>query len=132
MCWLSISAVKHVDIVTAVTTSVLTPHKDISHIITFDNGKEFAANVRIAAELQAAIDFAHPYHSWERGLNEDSYAVLSQGLELTNVAEKEVQRAVERFNHQPRKVLGSRSPHEVLFGVEMRYTNPPLAVALQS
>jgi IS30 family transposase len=43
-----------------------------------------------------------------------------------------VQRAVERLNHRPRKVLGFRSPHEVLFGVEMRYTKPTLVVALRS
>ena len=40
--------------------------------------------------------------------------------------------AVERLNHRPRKVLGGKSPHEVLFGVEMCYTKPPLAVALQT
>lgn len=39
-------------------------------------------------------------------------------------------RAVERLNHQPHKVLWFRSPHEVLFAVEMRYTKPPLAAAL--
>jgi IS30 family transposase len=43
-----------------------------------------------------------------------------------------VQRAVERLNHRPRKVLGFRSPHKVLFGVEMRYTKPTLVVALRS
>jgi IS30 family transposase len=127
---------KHADVVTAVTTRLLTPHKDICHTITFDNGKEFAAHERIASELQASIYFAHPYHSWERGLNENSNGLLRQyfpkGMELTNVTEKEVQRAIERLNHRPRKVLGFRSPHEVLFGVEMRYTKLPLAVALQS
>ncbi len=33
---------------------------------------------------------------------------------------------------RPRKVLGGKSPHEVLFGVEMCYTKPPLAVALRT
>lgn len=30
------------------------------------------------------------------------------------------------------KVLGYRTPHEILFGVEIRYTKKPLAVALQT
>jgi IS30 family transposase len=39
--------------------------------ITFDNGLEFARHELIASELQATTFFAHPYHSWERGLNEN-------------------------------------------------------------
>lgn len=55
-----------------------------------------------------------------------------KGMVLTDVTEEEVQKAVDRLNHRPRKVLGYKAPHEVFFGVEMRYTNPPLAVALQT
>lgn len=127
---------KHADGVKAVITRLLIPHKDKCHTITFDNGKEFAEHESIAAELQASIYFAHPYSSWERGLNENSNGLLRQyfpkGTDLTNVTDEQVQYAVERLNHRPRKVLGGRSPHEVLFGVEMRYTKPPLAVALQT
>ncbi|CAH1905307.1 hypothetical protein NTGHW29_510042 [Candidatus Nitrotoga sp. HW29] len=39
---------------------------------------------------------------------------------LTDITEEQVQRAVKRLNHQPRKVLGFKPPHEILFGVEMR------------
>jgi transposase, IS30 family len=53
-------------------------------------------------------------------------------MELINVADEQVQWAVERLNHRPRKVLGFRSPHEVLFEVEVRYIKPPLAVALRT
>ena len=56
---------KHAEGVAAVTTSLLSPHKDKCHTITFDNGKEFAGHESIAAELQTAIYFAHPYRSWE-------------------------------------------------------------------
>ena len=129
---------KHAYSVTTVTTSLLTPFKDKCHTITFDNGKEFAEHERIATELQTSIYFAHPYqyHSWERGLNENSNGLLRQyfpkSMELTNITEEQVQWAVERLNHRPRKVLGFRSPHEVLFGVEMCYTKPLLAVALRT
>ena len=90
----------------------------------------------MAAELKADIYFANPYHSWERGLNENSNGLLRQyfpkGIELTNITEEQVQEAVERINHRPRKVLGFRTPHEVFFGVELRYTKQPLAVALRT
>ncbi len=129
-------ASRHAEGVTAVATRLLKPHKDNCHTLTLDNGKEFAGHESIAAELQASVYFAHPYSSWERGLNENSNGLIRQyfpkGMDLTNVTEEQVQFAVERLNHRPRKVLGGRSPHEVLFGVEMRYTKPPLAVALRT
>ena len=127
---------KHAAGVTAVTTRLLTPYKDKCHTITFDNGREFAEHEKMAAELKADIYFANPYHSWERGLNENSNGLLRQyfpkGMELTNITEEQVQEAVERINHRPRKVLGFRTPHEVFFGVELRYTKQPLAVALRT
>lgn len=127
---------KHAAGVTAVTTRLLTPYKDKCHTITFDNGREFAEHEKMAAELKADIYFANPYHSWERGLNENSNGLLRQyfpkGMELTGITEKQVQEAVERINHRPRKVLGFRTPHEVFFGVKLRYTKQPLAVALRT
>jgi transposase, IS30 family len=127
---------KHAEGVTAVTTRLLAPHQDKCHTITFDNGKEFAEHEKMAAELKADIYFAHPYHSWERGLNENSNGLLRQyfpkGMELTNITDQRVQSAVERLNHRPRKVLGFRTPHEVFFGVEMRYTKAAVDVALRT
>lgn len=127
---------KHAAGVTAVTTRLLTPYKNKCHTITFDNGKEFAEHEKMAAELKADIYFANPYHSWERGLNENSNGLLRQyfpkGMKLTDITEEQVQEAVEQINHRPRKVLGFRTPHEVFFGVELRYTKQPLAVALRT
>ena len=127
---------KHADGVTAVITGLLAPYKDRCHTITFDNGKEFAEHEKVATELKADIYFAHPYHSWERGLNENSNGLLRQyfpkGMELTNITEEQVLAAVEKLNHRPRKVLGYRTPHEVFFGVEIRYTKQPPVVALRT
>ena len=127
-------ASRHADGVTTVVTRLLRPHKGKCHTITFDNGKEFAGHETIAAELKASIYFAHPYSSWERGLNENSNGLLRQyfpkGMDLTDVTEEQVRLAVERLNHRPRKVLGFRTPHEVFFEVEVVYTKQPLAVAL--
>jgi IS30 family transposase len=127
---------KHAEGVTAVITDLLAPYKDRCHTITFDNGKEFAEHEKVAAELKADIYFAHPYHSWERGLNENSNGLLRQyfpkGMELINITDEQVLAAVEKLNHRPRKVLGYRTPHEVFFGVEIRYTKQPSVVALRT
>ena len=78
--------------------------------------------------------FDYPYHSWEWGLNENSNGLLRQhlpkGIELTDIAEEQFHEAIERINHRPRKALGFGTPHEVIFGVALRYTKQPLAVAL--
>lgn len=127
---------KHADGVTAAITRLLSPHRRRCHTLTLDNGKEFAGHEKIAATLDVGVYFAHPYHSWERGLNENSNGLLRQffpkAMELTDVTEEEVQRAVDNLNHRPRKVLGFRSPFEVFFGKTVRYTKPPLSVALRN
>ena len=55
---------------------MLHSHKDKCYTMTFDNGKEFAEDKTIAAELGPDVYFAHPYRSWERGLNENSNGLL--------------------------------------------------------
>lgn len=126
---------KHAAGVTARIQRLLSPHKAKCHTITFDNGKEFAEHEQMATSLGVAIYFAHPYHSWERGLNENSNGLLRQyfpkGMALHEITDEEVQRAVDKLNHRPRKVLGFRSPHEVFFGVQLNYTKQTQAVALR-
>jgi len=127
---------KHASGVTAAVTRLLRPHRGKCYTMTFDNGKEFAEHETIAAELDADVYFAHPYHSWERGLNENSNGLLRQyfpkGMELVEVTQEQVQWAVNRLNHRPRKVLGFRTPFEVFFGETVRYTKSPLGVALRN
>jgi len=55
--------------VTQATIALLKPLKEVVHTITADNGKEFAYHKKISAALEADVYFAHPYSSWERGLN---------------------------------------------------------------
>ena len=127
---------KHASGVTTAITRLLYPHKDKCYTMTFDNGKEFAEHEVIAIKLDADIYFAHPYHSWERGLNENSNGLLRQyfpkEMELIAVTQEQVQCAVDRLNHRPRKVLGFRTPFEVFFGKTVRYTKSPSGVALRN
>jgi IS30 family transposase len=48
--------------------------------LTLDNGKEFAAHKSLSQTLGLDIYFAHPYHSWERGLSEHTNGLLRQYL----------------------------------------------------
>jgi len=84
--------------------------------ITFDNGKEFARHQLIAKDLDCDVYFAKPYHSWERGQNENSNGLLRQyfpkKMELDKVSVGAVKNAVEKLNSRPRKCLGFKTPFE--------------------
>lgn len=60
---------KTADLVRDAIIGLLEPIKDYVKTLTADNGKEFAAHITLAEELEADFYFAHPYASWERGLN---------------------------------------------------------------
>ena len=109
--------------VTQAVIELLRPHKGVCKTITFDNGKEFAEHEFIARCLQAKVYFAHPYCSWERGLNENHNGLLRQFFpkrtNLLKVSQDEVNEAVYKLNHRPRKCLGYRTPHEVFYRLKM-------------
>ncbi len=101
-----------------------------SHVktLTYDNGKEFAFHQDIDEELQSNGYFAHPYHSWERGLNENTNGLIRQffpkGKDLSEVSDEEIQGVMDKLNNRPRKCLGFKTPNQVFFGI-----NPPVALA---
>ncbi|WP_426416335.1 IS30 family transposase [Aestuariirhabdus sp. LZHN29] len=104
--------------VTQATIRLLRPIKDIVHTITADNGKEFSYHEKIAKALSADIYFAHPYSSWERGLNENTNGLLRQyfpkGTDLKAIKAIDVRQAVERLNTRPRKGLGFKTPEKLM------------------
>lgn len=105
---------KHSDGVTQAILELLRPHKEQCLTLTLDNGKEFAEHVFIAKALQANVYFAHPYHSWARGLNENTNGLLRQYFpkctNLLKVTAEEVNDAVYALNHRPRNAWVT-SPH---------------------
>lgn len=90
---------------------------------TVDNGKEFANHKELAKRLGGKVYFAHPYHSWERGLNENTNGLLRQYLpkhrSLADLTEKELAKLVNRLNNRPRKSLGYRTPREAFFDLPL-------------
>lgn len=85
--------------------------------LTLDNGREFAHPTELARRLRLDVFFAHPYHSWERGTNENTNGLLRQYLpkatDLTRVTPEQLRACVGRLNHRPRKCLHYQTPFEV-------------------
>jgi IS30 family transposase len=106
----------------------LTPLAAQVQTLTYDNGKEFALHQEISKELDARGYFAHPYHSWERGLNENTNGLIRQyfpkGKDLSDITEEEVKQVMDKLNNRPRKCLGFQTPNQVFFGID-----PPVALA---
>ena len=104
--------------VTQATIELLRPYKDIVQTITADNGKEFAYHEKISEALETDVFFAHPYSSWERGLNENTNGLLRQyfpkSTDLKNVTQKEVRHAVNRLNTRPRETLFFKTPGDLI------------------
>ena len=103
--------------VSAAITKAMAPHAANVHTLTYDTGKEFAYHQRVCDALEAQGFFAHPYHSWERGLNQNTNGLIRQylpkGKSFDHLTDHEVQIIMDRLNSRPRKCLGFRTPNQV-------------------
>lgn len=102
---------------------VLTPLKERVLTVTFDNGKEFAEHEAMAEALEAQVFFAHPYASWERGINENTNGLIRQyfpkGTDLRGITQEQVQFVMDKLNNRPRKTRGGKTPNELFMGLQV-------------
>jgi IS30 family transposase len=119
---------KTAECVTNAIINLLAPMLDQVHTLTSDNGKEFAEHKMIADKLNATFYFAHPYASWERGLNENTNGLIRQYFskkrDFTTITQKEINQVMDKLNNRPRKCLGIKTPNQVFLGI-----NPSVALA---
>jgi transposase, IS30 family len=110
---------KAADLVAQAVIQKLSAFKDKVITITLDNGKEFALHQQLAANLDAAIYFAHPYRSWERGLNENTNGLIRQyfpkNYDFRSITAQDILFVEERLNNRPRKSLNFQTPNEIFF-----------------
>jgi IS30 family transposase len=95
----------------------VSPIMDRFKTLTLDNGLEFSDHERIAKSLGLRIYFAHPYSSWERGINENTNGLISQyfpkGMDLNEVTQEQIEFVMDRLNNRPRASRGNKSPNEL-------------------
>jgi len=108
---------KHANFVKEQVIHLLNPIRQFVFTITSDNGIEFAQHELIAKALDAKMYFAHPYHSWERGLNENTNGLIRQYIpkssDFSGLTKADIIYAQEQLNNRPRKSLGYATPNEV-------------------
>jgi transposase, IS30 family len=85
--------------------------------ITFDNGTEFHGYKTIEANSSVICYFANPYHSWERGTNENTNGLIRQyipkGSCMKEVTQQDCDWIANRLNSRPRKRHGFKTPKEL-------------------
>ena len=88
--------------------------------ITFDNGTEFHGYQKLEEEYPITCYFATPYHSWERGTNENTNGLIRQyipkGSCMKHITQKHCNRIAQILNNRPRKRHCYKTPAEVYYG----------------
>ena len=101
---------------------LLFPYPNKVKTLTADNGREFAQHETIAQQLKVRFFFAHPYASWERGLNENTNGLIRQYFpkktDFTTITNEHIQFVIERLNNRPRKCLGFKTPNQIFAGLK--------------
>ena len=114
---------KHADLLAQAAIKGMKELKDQIETITFDNGLEFSEHEKIAHALDADIYFAHPYASWERGINENTNGLIRQyfpkGTDFNLVSDEAIHYVMDRLNNRPRKTRDCRSPNELFKGLRV-------------
>lgn len=93
-------------------------HQGLFKTITADNGTEFHGYRQIEQITGVPIFFATPYHSWERGTNENTNGLIRQYLpkrtSMKYLTQAQCNAVASSLNNRPRKRHGFRTPLEAL------------------
>ncbi len=88
--------------------------------ITADNGTEFHNYAEIERRTSATFYFATPYHSWQRGTNENTNGLIRQylprGTSMSALTQHRCNDIAYKLNNRPRKRLGYKTPMECFNG----------------
>ena len=94
----------------ATTIELLRPDKDRILTLTADRGKEFASHDKVANALEFDYYFAHPYSSWERGLNENTNGWIGQffaeGSRFEEIAQRSIKGSRDDSTEGRERALG--------------------------
>ena len=91
-------------------------HRQKVHTITSDHGTEFHSYRQIEQRTGVLFYFANPYHSWERGSNENANGLIRQYLpkkkSMKELTQQHCTHIAAKLNTRPRKRLDWKTPKE--------------------
>ena len=87
--------------------------------LTRDNGSENVNFAYVQDTLGLMVYYAHPYHSWERGSNENGNGLFRRffpkGTDFSKITDEEISKVEYLINTRPRKRFGGLTPAEVFY-----------------
>lgn len=102
------------------TAKLIARHGKRFKTITADNGTEFHGYRDLEVLTDVRFFFATPYHSWERGTNENTNGLIRQylpkGTSMASLSQARCDEVAQLLNTRPRKRLGFRTPEESFYG----------------
>ena len=85
--------------------------------ITVDNGTEFHGYKELEKTTHTRFFFADPYHSWQRGSNENTNGLIRQylpkGVSMEKLTQHQCNAIANEINNRPRKRYGWKTPAEL-------------------
>jgi IS30 family transposase len=92
---------------------------------TYDNGKEIGGDDSwLENKIKMEVYRAYPYHSWERGCNENFNGLIRQffpkGTGFAKISNEDVSKVEKLLNNRPRKRLNYCTPREVFNGKDFK------------
>ena len=100
------------------TSTLIKRKSEYVKTITADNGCEFHGYKKLEKKHDLAVYFAYPYHSWQRGTNENTNGLIRQylpkGCSMENLTQRECNTIANKLNNRPRKRYDYRTPQEML------------------
>lgn len=103
----------------AVVNRLKSVPKQYRKTLTSDRGSENLGYLELENKLGIKCYFAHAYHSWERGANENLNGLIRRYFpKKTNfdtVSEADIRKVEFLLNSRPRKRLGWKTPYEVFY-----------------
>ena len=117
--WLRKLVVPTAGMAASMAIDILKPMAEagLTKTITADNALQFARHERVTAETGIQFYFAKPYHSWERGSNENTNGLIRQyipkGTNFETLTPEDVLEIQEKINNRPRKRLAFSTPNDI-------------------
>jgi len=115
--FIGLSKSKEADAVGHVIYELLRDVRSELKTLTCDNGKEFAHHYIINNILGTKSYFAHPYHSWEGGLNENTNGLIRQYFpkktDFKTISKERVREVQDLLNSRPRKTFDYATPNDI-------------------
>ena len=118
-CWVALLDGKELEPLTKAMVDMLKPVKSLLHTATADSRREFAGHKEIADKLGIDVYFARPYHSWERGANENMNGLIRQyipkGSSFDGLTNEHINMIQDKLSNRPRKKTRISDTHRILF-----------------